>query len=357
MKVDLSISNVLIKWYLVNKRDLPWRATSDPYIIWLSEIILQQTRVNQGMPYFYKFSEEFPTVNSLAEAPLDKVLKLWQGLGYYSRARNMHTTAKFIVDHFDGKFPHSYDEILKLRGVGEYTAAAIASLAFDIPKAVVDGNVIRVISRLYGITEPVDKIKTGKEIKDIAQTLLDPSKPGLHNQAMMEFGSLQCTPVNPDCSACVLKSRCRAYSQEIVERIPFKEGKTKIRNRYFHYLVIRSKDGIYLHQRSQKDIWKGLFEFPLIEWDKELNLEELMQTMEWKSIFRNLPLTIKKISDSYSHVLSHQKLLACFVEVEISSDKTVLNDAWQLVTNNLLHEYAVPRLVDRYLKDSGLITS
>lgn len=356
MKVDLSVSNVLIKWYLINKRDLPWRATSDPYIIWLSEIILQQTRVNQGMPYFFKFSEEFPTINLLAEAPLDKVLKLWQGLGYYSRARNMHATAKLVVDQYGGKFPSSYDAILKLKGIGEYTAAAIASLAFDIPKAVVDGNVIRVISRLYGITDPVDKVKTIKEIKDIAQTLIDPSKPGLHNQAMMEFGSLQCTPVNPGCSDCVLKSRCMAYSLGIVDRIPFKEGRTKIRNRYFHYLVIRNEGGIYLNQRTKNDIWKGLFEFPLIEWDKELSLEELMQTKEWNSIFKHLPLTIKNVSDSYSHILSHQKLAACFVELEISSEKILLNKDWKLVPMDLLHEYAVPRLVDRYLNDSALIT-
>ena len=235
-------SEKIIAWYDQNKRDLPWRNTKDAYLIWLSEIILQQTRVDQGMDYYLKFAKEFPTVKHLAKADNEKVMKLWQGLGYYSRARNLHTTAKIISEKYHGKFPDEYSDILSLKGVGNYTAAAIASFAFNKPYAVVDGNVYRVLARVFGIESPIDSTQGKKEFETLATELLDRKKPASHNQAIMELGALQCKPVNPDCSICALNTMCFAYSKKRINELPVKAKKTKVRNRYFNYIVLL--DGI-----------------------------------------------------------------------------------------------------------------
>lgn len=223
----------LIDWYLDNKRDLPWRGTKNPYNIWLSEIILQQTRVAQGTPYYFAFIETFPEVTALANAPQEQVLKLWQGLGYYSRARNLHTAAKYIVESCDGVFPDTYKGLLSLKGVGDYTASAIGSICFDLPTAVVDGNVYRVLSRIFGVETPINSSQGMKEFKALAQALLDESRPGTHNQAVMEFGARYCVPQNPNCDACIFNNRCDAYKNKKVALLPVKLKKLKVKKRYF----------------------------------------------------------------------------------------------------------------------------
>src|ERR1043165_6651460 len=255
-------SGKIMTWYEQNKRDLPWRNTRDPYLIWLSEVILQQTRVDQGMAYYHKFAEAFPTVKDLAKADSDKVMKLWQGLGYYSRARNLHAAAKMVAGKYKGVFPASYEGIKELKGVGDYTAAAIASFAFKLPHAVVDGNVYRVLSRVFGIETPIDSTQGKKEFNKLANELLDISNPADHNQAVMEFGSQFCKPVNPDCKSCFFNTKCFAFKHSKVPELPVKSKKTKVRSRYLNYFIIVDKNGsIFVHKRQKKDIWEGLYEF------------------------------------------------------------------------------------------------
>jgi len=341
----------IIAWYHQNKRDLPWRNTKDAYLIWLSEIILQQTRVEQGMAYYLKFAQNFPTLKHLAQADNDKVMKLWQGLGYYSRARNLHTTAKTVHTIYKGKFPSGYEDILSLKGVGDYTAAAIASFAFNKPHAVVDGNVYRVLSRVFGIETPIDSSLGKKEFYKLANELIDKKNPGLHNQAIMEFGSIQCKPVNPDCNGCPLNMHCYAFSKKRVADLPIKEKKTKVRNRYFNYIVFRYKGTIAIHKRTANDIWINLHDFPLIETDKELSEEQLLKSPEWKQLLGKTKYSIKSISKPYKHILSHQKIYARFVEIESEQTlKTFLPKDVFIIRENDIHKYAVPRLVDLYLE-------
>jgi A/G-specific adenine glycosylase len=245
---------------------MPWRQTTDPYYIWLSEIILQQTRVAQGLPYYLKFTEAFPTVKDLANASEEEVLKLWQGLGYYSRGRNLHAAAKYIMNECNGEFPNTYKKLLTLKGVGDYTASAIASISYNEPTAVVDGNVYRVLSRLFGIETPINSTSGIKEFKQLAQELIDPKQPANFNQAIMEFGAIQCKPQNPYCLHCIFNDSCVALQKNSINKLPVKLKKTKVKHRYLHYLVFRSKDGrTMLHRRSGKGIWQGLYEFPVIE--------------------------------------------------------------------------------------------
>lgn len=345
-----TIRNLLIKWYNVYKRDLPWRNTTDPYIIWISEIILQQTRVNQGYDYFVRFTSQLPDVRSLATADEQDVLKLWQGLGYYSRARNLHYAAKDIQDRFGGEFPTEYKDVLSLKGVGEYTAAAIVSFAYNMPYATVDGNVYRVLSRLYAIDEPIDSGKGKKLFAQLAQELLNKEDPGIHNQAMMEFGALQCVPVNPVCGDCPLSGHCLAYASGIVKELPVKQGKTVVKERYFNYLDIRYKNNIYLHKRSGNDVWKKLYELPLIETDRKLTLEQLQLTPEFQRLFNDAgTVTIKGTPIELKHVLSHRIIYATFYEIEIENDAEI----GQLYTKTSLeevHRYPISRLVDRYFE-------
>lgn len=306
--------NKIKRWYKENKRSLPWRETSDPYRIWLSEIILQQTRVNQGRPYYEKFIRHYPDVHSLANADMDKVMKDWEGLGYYSRARNMHETAKFIARERDGVFPSTYEEILRLKGVGEYTASAIASFAFGKAEAVLDGNVYRVLSRYLGIEKPVNKAK--KEFSEAARNMLDRKDPALYNQAIMEFGALQCVPGNPDCSSCVLNDSCSALKAGMVDKLPYKERIVYDRKRYFYYLLIRGNGKVAVHQRTAKDIWRGLFEFPLIEMPVKTDPELVMKS---EANFLKGEYRISGFHILKPHKLSHQTI-HCYVFDIVADD-------------------------------------
>ena len=341
----MSFSSKLIDWYLQNKRDLPWRLTKDAYKIWLSEIMLQQTRVAQGLDYFKTFENHFPTVFDLAKADEQLVLKLWQGLGYYSRARNLHYTAKYIVEHHDGKFPSEFSEIKKLKGVGDYTASAIASIAFDKPHAVVDGNVYRVLSRVFGIDTPINSTEGIKEFKSLAQSLIDTNQPGTYNQAIMEFGAMQCKPKNPNCEDCPLQDMCIAFEKKQIDQLPVKLKKTKVRNRYFNYLVVLSSDGkTILNQRTQKGIWQNLYEFPLIESESISNEKKILTTEEFKNYkFENFDLSLYN-KTPIVHKLSHQHLHTQFWILEIQNDRNS-NINWEEIDN-----YPVPVLIANFLK-------
>jgi A/G-specific adenine glycosylase len=340
----MGFSEKLIVWYNEHKRDLPWRKTTDPYQIWLSEIILQQTRVNQGLDYFNKFIKKHPDIHSLAQSSEKDVLNLWQGLGYYSRARNLHFTAKYISNELNGEFPTEYKDILNLKGVGEYTAAAIASFAYKEAYPVVDGNVYRVLSRMFGIENPIDSTEGKKVFKQLATELIDTKNPDTYNQAIMEFGALQCTPKKPNCEDCPYLLECFAYKNGLITELPKKEKKIKQRNRYFNYLVIINNDSIYLNERKEKDIWQGLFDFPVFETKEPLTSFPLLEKE-----FSNIGLTLKNQSTEYKHILSHQKIYATFWLV--SSNKTKNIDS-KFVKTPLkeINNYPIPKLIDNYLK-------
>ncbi len=341
----------LINWYKINKRDLPWRNTRDPYKIWLSEIILQQTRVDQGINYYLKFIDAFPTVQDLAGADEDEILKLWQGLGYYSRARNLHKAAKDVLHLFDGIFPRTYEAIKSLKGIGDYTAAAIASFAYDLPYAVVDGNVYRVLSRYAGVKTPIDSTLGKKEFTLLANQLLGNHSPHNFNQAIMEMGALQCKPSNPDCGSCPLNGGCYAFENKQVEFFPVKSKKTKIRNRFFHYLVISDENEFYIRKRKEKDIWNGLHDFPMIESKEKVEESELMNGTEWKRQFDNQELTSISVSKEFKHILSHQHIYAKFyrIKTNLKCFKET-QEHWKKVDDESVKEFAVPRLIEEYLK-------
>jgi A/G-specific adenine glycosylase len=344
-------SGIITGWYRENKRDLPWRNTKDPYLIWLSEIILQQTRVDQGMAYYLKFAKEFPTVKHLAKADSDKVMKLWQGLGYYSRARNLHSTAKMIVTNHQGKFPSEYEQVLSLKGVGEYTAAAITSFAYDLPYAVVDGNVYRVLSRIFGIEIPIDSTQGKKDFLALANDLLNKKDPGTHNQAIMEFGAMQCKPVNPDCNSCPFNNKCHAFAKKQIEMLPVKSQKTKVRNRYFNYIVFNNKGNTLINKRTGKDIWTDLYDFPVIETLKEQTEAKFLSSKEWEKLIGKNKHVIRYVSPLYKHILSHQKIYARFWEIECAADLTnIVSEPAILIRQKDLHKYAVPRLIENYLE-------
>ncbi len=340
----MKFSNQLIYWYLQNDRDLPWRKIKNPYFIWLSEIMLQQTRVNQGLSYYHTFTKEFPTVFDLANASESKVLKLWQGLGYYSRARNLHYSAKYIANELNGEFPSTYEEIKKLKGVGDYTASAISSICFDESQAVVDGNVYRVLARYFGIKTPINSSAGIKEFKELAQTLIDPKQPGTHNQAIMDFGALHCKPQNPLCETCPLNDSCVALETKTIKELPVKEKKIKVRKRYFNYLVFISNDHkTMLSERKGKGIWQGLFQFPLIESEKSISIKELCLELETKEIpIEGVVLFNKK---EIVHKLSHQHLYTKFWVVK----KDKLHD--NQVDWKTIKKYPVPILIANFLEN------
>ena len=320
----MNFTNLLIEWYLQKKRDLPWRNTTNPYPIWLSEIILQQTRVAQGMPYFYAFLESFPTVKELAIADEQQVLKLWQGLGYYSRARNLHQTAQYIANELDGVFPNSYAGLIQLKGIGEYTAAAIASFAYNEPVPVVDGNVFRVVSRYFGIESDISTGKTKKEFTALAAELLSKEQPALFNQAIMEFGAMHCTPKNPDCENCIFNSSCVALQKGLVGQLPFKSKKIKIRKRYFNYIVLQDKKGnTKIQQRTDKGIWHNLYEFPLFETTQEEGFETIAPLIKNDTDFGDSVVSIQEANPiSLIHKLSHQHLYIKFWKVTVNNTLT-----------------------------------
>jgi len=345
----------LMEWYEPDRRPLPWKGEKDPYLVWLSEIILQQTRVEQGLPYFQRFVQRFPRVEDLAAATQDEVMKLWEGLGYYSRARHMHAAARFIAHELDGQFPDTYSGILALKGVGPYTAAAIASFAYDLPHAVVDGNVFRVLSRFFGIEEPIDGTKGKKQFAGLAQQLLDARQPGRYNQAIMDFGATHCTPKRPLCKKCPLREKCRAYQNNRVSELPVKAKKIKKRTRHFHYLIIEQDKQVFIRKRTEKDIWKNLYEFPLIELDNHhRDPERLSQTDSWREMLGKTEYNVKKVSPAYRHHLTHQKIVAVFFEIQLQSGQNPFSSAIKKIDRKNLSKFAFPKLIDCYLRDKSL---
>jgi len=350
----------LIEWYdLSEKRKLPWKASRDPYKIWLSEVILQQTRVEQGMPYYLKFVAQFPTLTNLALAAEDEVLKLWQGLGYYARARNMHSTAKYIVDKFDGKFPEDYENIRNLKGIGDYTAAAIASFAYGLPYAVLDGNVYRVLARFWNIETPIDSTEGKKQFATLANQLLFSKRPDDYNQAIMDLGALVCKPQSPLCNDCPLVAKCQAFLLKKIEVLPIKSKKLQKKERYFYYFVWKNTKGeTVLRKRSEKDIWLGLYDFPLFESQKALTLdgdfEEIWASalwQHWNGEEISKPKNIK-ISTTYRQVLTHQNILAIFVEILDEIPTYFQEDSIYIsVLLENIKDFALPKTIDSFVKD------
>ncbi|MBG6110553.1 A/G-specific adenine glycosylase [Flavobacterium sp. CG_9.10] len=342
----MNFSNVLIKWYLQNKRDLPWRNTTNPYPIWLSEIMLQQTRVAQGMPYFLSFTTAFPTVFDLAAANEEQVLKLWQGLGYYSRARNLHKTAQYIASDLDGIFPDKYIDLLKLKGVGEYTAAAIASFSYNEAVPVVDGNVFRVLSRYFDIETDIAQASAKKEFTALAFELMPKANPAIFNQAIMEFGALQCVPKSPNCGICVFNESCAALQKKKVDQLPVKSKKLKVRNRYFNYLVVADeKDNTIIQKRTAKGIWHNLYEFPLIETEKEENFDFISEQIETEYFKDNTIISILEDNDkSIIHKLSHQHLHIKFWKVNLNG--SIENG----INNDTLKTFPFPIVIHNFIE-------
>lgn len=347
----------LLEWYDTNKRLLPWRETRDPYRIWISEIILQQTRVAQGWAYFTRFTERFPTLESLACADEQEVLRLWQGLGYYSRARNLHAAAKQICERFGGRFPKTIEEVRSLPGIGDYTAAAICSFAYDQPTAVVDGNVYRVLSRLFGISTPIDSTLGKKTFALLADQLISHERPGDYNQAIMDFGATACTPKNPTCTDlyanCPFIGQCAAHRTGQIDQLPVKSKKNKIKTRYFHYLHLHCQDNTLLHKRTADDIWRHLYEYPMLETGQPLCAAELMQHPQIQNWFRDAgPITVRSVTQMPKHQLSHQCIHAVFFEWEIKKippEWTSDGINWLVVPESRLKDYPVSRLMEGYL--------
>jgi len=348
----MHLTKILLHWYSQNKRALPWRETHDPYKIWLSEVILQQTRVAQGTGYYHRFLAAFPDVRSLAAAAEQDVLKLWQGLGYYSRARNMHYTAKEIVGNHKGIFPKSSAGLKKLKGIGDYTAAAIASICFDESIAVLDGNVARVISRLYAIGTPVDSNEGRKIITELANSLLDTHHPGTFNQAVMELGALVCTPKSPACNTCPLAFACEALICNQIENFPVKAPKKTPTIRHLNYLVISfikdKEEFVLMRKRTGNDIWKNMYDFPCIETAYASDTADVLDSCVKSGLFGGFPFVVKQVSDEYIHQLSHRRLLARFIRIEVQ-DAPVLHENITSVRKDKIAELPLPRLVDRYL--------
>lgn len=328
-------------WYRRNARDLPWRRTKNAYFIWLSEVILQQTRVDQGMNYYQKFIQNYPSIQDLANADEAEVLKLWQGLGYYSRARNLLKTAQQVVEMHNGVFPNDFNELLKLKGIGPYSAAAIASFAYDLPHAVLDGNVFRVLSRYFGIETPIDSTTGKKEFQALVDQLIPVNEPALFNQAIMEFGAMMCTPNNPNCEICPLADSCVSRPNEGYKLLPVKAKKTKVTKRYFHYFHLQFNDQVYLTKRTDSGIWQQLYEFPLIETTTEkLDQKDLNQLSPYLKV--SPPVFETK------HILSHQHIFAHFYQFEIN--KAIDMNALTLIKESDLDTYPIHRLMEKYLE-------
>lgn len=338
------VSDILLSWFAREGRDLPWRRTRDPYRIWLSEVILQQTRVAQGLEYYLRFTERFPDIAALATTPEDEVLKLWQGLGYYSRARNLHAAARQVMSRFGGVFPVTYEGVRALPGVGDYTAAAVCSIVYDAPCAVLDGNVYRVLARLFDIGIPIDTTAGKRTFAELAQSQLDTSRPGLYNQAIMDFGALQCTPAQPRCGDCPLAGRCLALAAGTVDVRPVKQGRGKMRDRWFNYLHVTCGDRTLLRRRGEGDIWQGLYEFPMIETDRAADFSELTDSEEFRTVLGGVEWRLLRSVAMPKHQLSQQTLHAVFHRFEIFSPVD-----FPSVPTATLGDYAVPRLIDLYL--------
>lgn len=340
----------VVKWYTLNKRDLPWRKTRDPYIIWLSEIILQQTRVEQGLPYFHRFLEKYPTVADFATADEEEILKLWQGLGYYSRGRNMHATSKIVMEDHGGYFPRKYDELVKLKGIGEYTAAAISSFSADEAKAVVDGNVFRLLARFYGIQEVINSSQGKKVFTGLANSLINKQDPGTSNQAMMEFGAMVCRPRNPDCNVCPISQQCFALRNDMISILPIKKKAQPPRPRYFNYAVVLSQASVLLNKRGPKDIWENLYEFPLFESERMLEVSDVLERPDFIANFGD-EVTVTSVHGPIKHQLSHQTIFAQFIVIETNRTEYATTTGWQLIPLDDLDKVAQPKIIFSFLRN------
>jgi len=347
-------SEKVVEWYEEHKRELPWRTTKDPYKIWLSEIILQQTRIAQGLPYYLRFIEVFPSVRELAAAPEEKVLRLWQGLGYYTRARNLHRCAKEVAVKRGGAFPTTFEELKTLPGIGDYTAAAIASIAFAEPVAVVDGNVFRVLARIFGIDQPINTPDGKKQFVQLANKLISKKHPDAHNQAVMEFGALHCTPQNPTCDMCMFKAECFAFKRNLQNSLPVKLRMKPSRKRYFYYFAIQRGKSFLMKKRDQKDIWHGLYDFYLVEKKRPVKVQTLMN--EDALIRKTTRISeIVKISNSYKHVLSHQTIHATFVWMKADNAFRVRDGAVEFYSTKRINELPKSVLINRFLNDELIL--
>jgi len=345
----MSFAAKLMNWYGKHGRALPWRATHDAYIIWLSEIILQQTRVEQGTPYFHRFVEAFPIVTKFAEAPEEEILRLWQGLGYYSRARNMHRAAKMVVDEFGGVFPTSYDEVIRLPGVGAYTAAAISSFCANEARAVVDGNVYRVLARYFGIEEPINSTQGKKVFAEVAEEMLDRAHPGTYNQAIMDFGSLQCKPKNPDCDHCIFRLECVAYRDGLVDRLPVKLKGKGSRKRYFHYFIVRDGGKILMSKRGEGDVWTNLYEFPMIETETDMHIPALQNHPDFVRYFEG-DTVLESVGAPVKHILSHQQIYARFYLVDDADALKEKKKEWDYHNYEKIDNLAKHKLIFSFLE-------
>jgi len=349
-EIQTEFAQKLLTWHGTIERQLPWKVDRDPYKIWLSEIIMQQTRVAQGTPYYLKFVNAYPTITDLANAPEGDIMKLWQGLGYYSRARNLHHAAKTVRDDFNGMFPRAYQDVLNLKGVGKYTAAAIVSFAYGDEYPVVDGNVLRVFSRYYGISDGIDTTPVQKDIYQKANQHIQATDPAAFNQAIMDFGALHCKPKNPQCDSCNQSDRCVALANDLVSEIPFKSKKIKKTTRYFHYFIISEGAQIIIRHRTAKGIWQSLYDYPCLEnsSDKVLQSAEIEDYLSALSIssITNIVYPSKK----YKHVLTHQTIYAQFYVIDVDKIATIAKPCLKIDAHNQ-HVYALPVLISNYLKD------
>lgn len=345
----MDFKDLLLLWYKCYGRDLPWRRISDPYCIWVSEVILQQTRVSQGMPYYLRFIEQFPTIKDLAQASEDDVMKTWQGLGYYSRARNLQAGAKQVVEQYNGELPTTYNELLKIKSLGAYSAAAVAAFAFNEAVPAIDGNVYRILSRVFGIFTSVDTGQGKKDFFNLGMELIDKQNPAAFNQAIIDFGALVCTPRAPKCDECPLREFCYAYRNNIVYSFPVKGKRIVPRDRFFNYLMISHKGYTYVNKREGKDIWHSLYEFPLIETPTQVTPEELIHLDDWTEFLGSGDVRILSISEPIKHQLSHLTLYARFVIVEVDNVAYKIKSEFRRVSISNLHELSVPRLIDLYL--------
>lgn len=343
----MSFSTKIIDWYQKNARTLPWRNTFDPYVIWLSEIILQQTRVEQGRPFFEAFVTNFPDIKSFADADEENILRLWQGLGYYSRARNMHKAAKAVVEKFNGQFPTSYEELIKLPGVGDYTASAISSFSSNEHRAVLDGNVFRVLSRYFGIDTPINSSEGKKVFKEIAQELIPEDYAGIYNQAIMDFGALQCKPKAPLCESCILRLACVAYREDRISQMPVKTKAKASRNRYFHYFIYEEDSKILMSKRGMGDVWANLYEFPLIETEHDVDIQDITSNSSFLDYFEGA--TVMPINGPIKHVLSHQNIFARFYRITDLPSLKTKKEGWDYFLSENLDSLAKHKLIFSFI--------
>lgn len=351
MKINaILFRNILTTWHQTIDRKMPWKGEKDPYLVWLSETILQQTRVEQGLSYYLKFKEKYPTIKDLARAPEDEVLKLWEGLGYYSRARNLHRAAKTVIEEFGGEFPDSYEKILNLKGVGPYTAAAISSFAFNKPFAVLDGNVFRVFSRIFSIETAIDSSEGKKVFSTLAQSFLDPEKPAKYNQAIMDFGATVCTPKQPGCTTCPFKEYCLGYQKGMINSLPRKEKNLTKKDRFFNYIFFLGEGSTLIQKRTASDIWKGLYEFPLIESQKiSFDQELIIKSSLVSSITTENNIKTLNISKPFKQVLTHQRIFAVFWQIHLCQSFKNPNGIFIEIKKEELSTFAFPKIILDYL--------